>query len=102
MNATSKHGKSQQESAGRRGFLRKFGAAAGAVMVTAGAAHAAPAVVAQKSEVESLTPQQRLLLARFNEMSDVGQAFMLDMAAFNARHLPREFPNVTVMPRGVV
>jgi hypothetical protein len=102
MDATSKQEKSQQES-GRRGFLRKFGAAAGAVIVTAGAvAHAAPTNTAHKAEVEGLTPQQRLLLSRLNEMTDEAQDFIFKMAEFNARTFPREFPNVTVMPRGSV
>ncbi len=100
MDATSKSGKSQQES-GRRGFLRKFGAAAGAVIVTTGAVHAAPAVAARKDEVEALTPQQRLLLAQLNEMSDTARKFIYDMAALNVCMLPRKTPNVTVMPRGV-
>jgi hypothetical protein len=102
MNPTSKQEKSQQESAGRRGFLRKFGAAAGAVIVTAGVVHAAPAVSARRDELEALTPQQRLLLAQLNEMTDQAQKFIYDMAEFNARTFPREFPNVTVMPRGSV
>lgn len=102
MNATSKQEKSQQESTGRRGFLRKFGAAAGAVIVTAGVVHSAPAAVARKDEAEALTPQQRLLLARLNEMTDEAQAFIFNMAEFNARTFPREFPNVTVLPRGSV
>jgi len=103
MNAISNEARNQQESAGRRSFLRKLGAAAGAVIVTTGAvAHAAPALSARKDEVEALTPQQRLLLSLFNEMSETAQNFMLNMAAFNARHLPGEFPNVTVMPRGAV
>lgn len=103
MNPISNEAKNQQESAGRRGFLRKLSAAAGAVIVTAGAvAHAAPAVTARKGEAEGLTPQQRLLLAQLNEMTDEARKFIYDMAAFNARTFPREFPNVTVMPRGAV
>jgi hypothetical protein len=102
MDAISNEAKNQPEASGRRGFLRKFGAAAGAVIVTAGVAHPAPATAARKDEVEALTPQQRLLLAQLNEMTDQAQKFIFDMAAFNARTFPREFPNVTVMPRGAV
>jgi hypothetical protein len=101
MDAISNGAKNQQESAGRRGFLRKLSAAAGAVIVTTGAvAHAAPALAPRKDDVEALTPQQRLLLAQLNEMTDQAQKFIYDMAAFNALTFPREFPNVTVMPRG--
>lgn len=103
MKTITSNNETQSGGAGRRGFLRKLSAAAGAVIVTTGAvAHTTPALPVHKDEVEALTPQQRLLLSRFNEMNDTARDFILNMAEFNARTFPREFPNVTVMPRGAV
>jgi hypothetical protein len=74
MNTNSKPENKQQSPSGRRGFMRKIGAAAGIAVVAAAApAHATKAV--------NLSDRQRALLKHYDQLGEVAQLTMIDMAA---------------------
>lgn len=47
-----------------------------------------------------LTPQQRMLLAHFDKMTEAAQGFIVELAAHNARVFPKARPQLRMIAGG--